>query len=534
MKPMEKIMNGIGLGLLGICFVISLWTVGSRSFREATSDEVHIRFAHWQLESGLRDTIDVLAAEYMKLHPNVRITQMTIPERAYPSWVTTQLAGGMAPDIVELGKGVTAERIARYFEPLGDYIDEVNPYNKGTSLQDVSWRETFLDNMEGGTPGFDILMEYYGVPLSMHTVRFFFNAPLYREIMGDTPYPTTYTELMAFSERTLKWSKETGRNVVPIAGSQYNSPILMERMFASQTQRMSIRQDTTGGLRIGSGRFSTNFLQGELSWKTPELRSALELMQDVCKSMPPGFLQMMREDSTFYFVQERAVATITGSWDSTSLATQSGTELAVVNIPIPVPGPEAFGKFVLGPVSELGLNTSMPFGVPRTSKHKDVAIDFLRFLSSQPINTQFSALSQWLPSVADVPLIPALVPFKPVINGYQQGIIIPTLGADSQRAYSTNFHILADPKRGVDAFVEELDKRLPTAIKSDLDRSIKAAMESCGRRDGVLAAELHLAGITLEQPMPNQGRLAGFFEVQFEQERAAWSNITQLLELEKR
>src|SRR4249920_2525037 len=77
--------------------------IAMRRSEEAPRDAVTIRLAHWQLEAGVRDGLTEAAAEYTKLHPNVRIIQEAIPETTYGQWMSTQLMGGTAPDIVEAG-----------------------------------------------------------------------------------------------------------------------------------------------------------------------------------------------------------------------------------------------------------------------------------------------------------------------------------------------------------------------------------------------------------------------------------------------
>src|SRR5207253_9887425 len=124
--------------------------------------QITIRFAHWQLENGPRDAFEKIAAEYSKLHPGISVEQLPIPERIYPNWFITQLVGGMAPDLIQIGKGSNDERLTRFFTPLSDLASSPNPYNKGTDLEGVPMRETLFDGMEGGFV--QNLIEFYAVP----------------------------------------------------------------------------------------------------------------------------------------------------------------------------------------------------------------------------------------------------------------------------------------------------------------------------------------------------------------------------------
>src|SRR3981189_3964284 len=96
-------------------------TIAMRRNEETPGNAVTIRLAHWQLEVGVRDGLAEAAAEYRKLHPNVQIIQEAIPEATYGQWMSTQLMGGTAPDIVQAGMvegHLMTAFFLRYFVPL--------------------------------------------------------------------------------------------------------------------------------------------------------------------------------------------------------------------------------------------------------------------------------------------------------------------------------------------------------------------------------------------------------------------------------
>ena len=69
-----------------------------------------------------------------------RIIQEAIPDTVYRQWITTQLMGGTAPDLMEIGhygmfpKTLWVSYYNRYFIPLTRYIVEPNPYNKDNAF----------------------------------------------------------------------------------------------------------------------------------------------------------------------------------------------------------------------------------------------------------------------------------------------------------------------------------------------------------------------------------------------------------------
>lgn len=114
----SRLTNIVGVALLVTCFVISAIKLITRAQRETSDRIVVIRLCHWQLETGMREAFDALAAEYQKLHPHVRIEQTAVPGRVYGTYVRTRLAGNNPPDIVEMGRRFG--RVARAaFSPAG-------------------------------------------------------------------------------------------------------------------------------------------------------------------------------------------------------------------------------------------------------------------------------------------------------------------------------------------------------------------------------------------------------------------------------
>lgn len=239
----DVILNTIGFGLLIVCFAVALgriaWLRAARASAQDGQPVVTLRIGHWQLESGLREAFDAIGREFERLNPGVRVEQIPVPERIFPNWLITQLVGGTAPDLIALGYGLTEERLARFFLPISDLADRPNPWNAGTDLEGVPLRETFLDGMDGGY--FPALLEFYGVPLAVHTIRMYYNLDLLREITGEEKLPATFAELLELAKKAEDFSRRTGRPVIPIAGSKYNSPILMGRLFVSQTEGLGER-----------------------------------------------------------------------------------------------------------------------------------------------------------------------------------------------------------------------------------------------------------------------------------------------------
>ena len=493
----ERILNLIGLGLLAVCFLLSLGRIfGRLARREDAGGKTTIRFAHWQLESGLRDAYERLATGYMRLHPEVQVEQIPIPESVFPNWLRTQLIGGTAPELIEIGKGDSNEILASYFDPVTAYLEQPNPYNRGNDLARTPWRDTFIDGLSHAYN--QELLQYYTIPNSMFTVRVFYNRPLWREVFGSENLPRTYEEMVSCCEQAASYRTLAGGRIVPIAGSQNNAPFLIERLFSSQTQRLFYSLARPGALYPSNEELADDFLTGKWSFRTPAVHDGLELARGVGKFLPTGFLQLKREDALFLFSQGRALMTITGSWDAPSIHSQAPFDVGVFDVPVPTAEDPHYGRNAVGMVSEAGTGTQLSFGmVKQTSKAKTaLIIDFLHFLTSRESNREFSEYSGWLPAVVGVEVQPAVRPFLPRMDGYPAGFSTGvnqgdgggSLGAETARVRDTYMYRLFDPNGGADAYVEAIAPVERAAIISDLTRIHRDQLEIITRQDTTLAA----------------------------------------------
>jgi raffinose/stachyose/melibiose transport system substrate-binding protein len=472
----EKIMNLIGLGLLLACVGASLFGVMTRRSEEKQSGKTTIRFAHWQLEGSVREAFDRAVRAYEALHPDVKIEQMAIPDRIYKNWLKTQLIGGTAPQIVQIGgsAGVTDETLAREFLPLGSYLEDPNPYNAGTDLAQIPWRETFLDGLQVSPAYNESLIDHFGISMSMFTIRLFYNKELLQKISGSETPPEDLDGFLALCRKASTYRDESGLGVVPIAGSKYNAPFLSNALFETQTQRLAFELDRRKRLANSPEDQALDHLAGRWTWQTPGVESGLSLMQALGQFMQPGFLQLGRDDATFYFAQSRALMIATGSWDASSIRAQAPFEVGVCAIPLPSPSDPHYGQNMLGRPSEAGTGTAAALGVVRSAPHTEVAIDFLRFLGSRQGNQIFASASGWLPAIDGVEPAPEAKPFQPYLEGFIRGFR-PSLnmGADTTRAIENNIFRLVNPQGSVAGFTKAVEAPYRLGLESDLRRKLR-------------------------------------------------------------
>lgn len=490
-------MQMLGLALLAGTFLTAMLRVFREEGTLLSDGTVVLRIGHYQLESGAREALAAVIREYETLHPGRKVVQSAIPERVFPAWLRTQLVGGTPPDIIQLGReasGSFEEIYATYFEPIGGWLRAPNPYNarsfdEESPLEAVPWINTFVDGLERGASYSGALMEHYGVPSTLFTMRVFYNRALLQEVQGTAPLPEEFSEFTALCERIIDHARKEGRVIVPVAGSRTNAPPMLQALFDSQTQARFLAIDPLPMRRVSFLEFhGMNALLGRWDIDDPELRSAFGAMRELGRYMPPGALQLERDDALFLFSQGRAAFLVTGSQDSRSLAEQCAFPIGVFSIPYPSPDDEHFGRFAAGNVSEGGVTSEFVLGITRDSSHKELAIDFLRFLTSRRMNRLFTETARWLPVIVSVEPSEELKAYSPELEGFPPGPHYLSPGSSTKYLLETNLHLLLQTEGSVESFLDAVKPGFARAVRQDVMRAHQSNVRMTARMDSVFGA----------------------------------------------
>ncbi len=488
----SAICHRLGMLFLFGCFAASVIFIVARTMREDDSDMTTIRFSHFHLHGGLRDSYEIITREYMKRNPGTRVQQIDVPIGVFPAWLSTQLVSEEAPDIMLISGHFTDDRLARYIEPITAYLEQPNPYNAGTALENIPWRETFVDGLYAGGSfrQFQQLQEYLSVPITVQSIRLYYNKDLYKRIMGGAPTPSTFDEYVELCEEIVRFSNATGQKIVPMAGSRYNAIRLLQILFSSQTQMLAAdlvehrneRVDTRLDVALG-------FLKGTLTLNDRSLRDACQLTREFCQYMQDGFMQVNREDATFLFAQEHALMIVSGSWDVTTFQTECQFPIGVIPIPLPQRDHPVFGRnFLTRPVESVEGDGN--FGIMVRSKHKKEALDFLRFLTSRIANQILADTSGWVPVIVGVDVPEPTKPFLPFGEGFLPGFHFTYnhIGTETTGVFYTYLHTLLEPEGSVDAFIVAAQDEMLEAMDKDFRMFLRDQKRNLARLDTSIAA----------------------------------------------
>ena len=473
-------------------FLWSAWVIATYRAQQTPPGSTVIRLGHWQLEASVREGIDEMAREYQKTHPGVVIVQDAIPEGTYGQWVSTQLMGGTAPDIMQVGAMLPANiwlsYYNRYFQPLSRYVNAPNPHNASTDIADLPLRQTYKDGMK--TAYVTEMQEYMSVPLSLFGVRIFYNKDLLKKLTGRDVAPRDYREFLAVCEQIrAAVNADTGQPYIPIAGSAYHFGHWDGMMFSPVTYGAFRRADFNRDGFVGNDETFVAFKTGLLDFYYPPYALWLKMLREVTDYFQVGYTGLGRDEAVFLFAQQRAVFMTTGTWDARSLQEQAKGqfEVGIMDFPIPSRDDPVYGEVVEGRIYE-SPGGGFQFGVSRNSKNVDVAVDFLMFLASQKGNEKLNGIIGWIPAIVGTELDPLLQAFEPHLEGIY-GNANFTLGGNTAVTWAQRYSLYQVNQISFDDFAK-------TYTEFYLKNGLEDFMEQ--QRDwrrGMQRNEQYLAGI---------------------------------------
>lgn len=506
-----KLTPIIGIVLLGAAFALSAVQLWTRASVQQDPNRRIIHIGHFMIHAGMREGLDEAIANYERLHPDVLIVQDAVPLKAWSVWQRAQWAGDTTPDIMQLGKGTGDLELGRYYLALSPWIESPNPYNQGTPLAGISWRDTFVDGLGGGSGYSAALGDSYGIPSQVNTLRLFYNRELLRLITGSDTPPATFEELLALGR--LAHKRRPG--IVPLALSGPYAGFVFDALSLGFTHQFAQPLTPSRNLRPEPIELGRAALAGRWSLATPAIRAALESWADLAAICAPNYLNQEREDAQFYFVTGRSLFLVAGSWDNAGVRQEAEFDVGVAPFPYPETNDKRRGTFTAGAPSEANAGFGAEFGVSRSSRHPDLAVDFLRYLTSYTASARLTEVSHRLPAIVNVPVSADLAPFLPREEGVSGGFSIAfnTLpGGNTALLLRRQWHLLAarnghDAAAAVDEFLAAVNPGWLPALKQDIARAPVQRLQT------LRAADVRITFATTDERTTAEARTARIVEL---------------------
>jgi multiple sugar transport system substrate-binding protein len=347
-----------------------------------------LRMAIWSANEGHLALFNEIAAAYKETHPDVNVTFDSLAFDGYTTTLTTQIAGGNAPDLAWILETSASDFVeSGALVPLSARFEAAEGYN----LADVTESALALWTKDG---------EIYAYPFSTSPIGVFVNNDLLKAAGQQTP-----AELISAGE--WNWNKAMELNAAVGAGGKGG---LIVRDFNYQ-----VWQNLTS-IYKGWGASPWSVDGKTCTFNAPEMVEAMTFIHEAIftkKAMPgPG--------ETVDFFAGDAAMTLTQISRASLLPKENPFDWDLVPLP---EGPA--GKYAV--IGQAGI------GVFAQGKNPEVAADFLAFFSN-PENS--AKLARFFPparaSLLNAEVLGAANPLLSpeqlqavVIEGIETGSVIP-------------------------------------------------------------------------------------------------------------
>ena len=463
--------------LLSIAHVIR---ISVSEGEHSTVEKRVVRIAHSLNDERVQVAFQALANKYKTIHPDIEVKIQSIPLRAYEQWVTTQLMGGTAPDLIQvLANGRNWAILAQhYMEALTPYIINENPYNEGTELENESWRATYIDGMEGGY--FMHLLDFYSIPLTVDNIRVYYNREMFEEFFGSDAPPKSFADWMQMCEQIEALAKARGEVIYPLAVSREDE--LLSIYYPTVTANMMRPYDINFAAAAPATQVYLGLLSGTFDLHHERVRAGLKLVSEIYSHTQPSFISDMDEQKRFLFLQRRAAMVLGNTRDFGLYRDVGEFEVGAFYFPqVGVDHPE-YGKYYVGPPRE-SPNTTFAFGLSQSSRNQEAALDFMRFCTARDNNAAFCAALDWYPAIRGTAVRQELRIFEPRPRGviYQPNFY--SWMGPAQLYFEQFFPLFLDRQIDVDEYISGQEETYLANFKDSLQLQMDISLRNRHRTE---------------------------------------------------
>ena len=338
-------------------------------------EPVTISFASWV--GGTRG-MKVLYKKFQKEHPNIKVEFQEIPSEEARRKLTTQIAGGNAPDSAYLDAGTVTSFAARNaLVDLDNYVERTKTVNPDDFVDAFRQTATYQGKL-------------YALPLDGESTGLFYRTDLF-DAAGIAEPPKTWEEFEAAAEKLTQPDKK-----------QYGFALFAPAPESAYYWYPWLWQ--AGGDLLSDD-------EQEIAFDSDAGRTAADFYVGLTKYAPKDFLNSNSYDGRIAFSEGKVGMYVAGGWLAGVLAEEF---------------PKIEGKWDTAPLPEgtAGCKTTIAgdnLALFSGGKNHDAAWIWIEFLT-QPENMKLwtidDPLSTAMPTRTSLLESPELAEKKPVLKGF--------------------------------------------------------------------------------------------------------------------
>lgn len=325
-----------------VCLILSFSLVFSGCFK---SSGTKIKISSWGSPEENQILVDLLN-DYQKLHPEIQIELQRIPYPEYTQKLLTQVAGGLAPDVIFTEVGNFADFYLRgALEPL-------NPYVQADHLDLTAYYPQVIDR-------FTVDNQIYVIPRDTAPICVvYYNKAAFDE--AGVPYPTdgwTYLDFVATAKKVMK---KDASGKVTRWGFVDDWPMIEPWVY------------DFGGSYVDNVKHPTKWTFATDPGTLKAVQFRADMMNKYKFMLPPSGLTAMGGMGTGDMFTNGTVAMFfSGIWKTPTFRLAKDLKWDVVMLP---KGPGGIRGFSTG---------GSGYGILKTSSHKKEAWDLVKYISGE-------------------------------------------------------------------------------------------------------------------------------------------------------
>ena len=348
--------------------------------------------------------MEVLANEWMDLHPGIDFKFINAPSGDYGSWLNTQLIGGTGPDMFWIHLG-TLNQMADEGKvvPMNDYLDLPNKY---TPDDTEPWKETFKSPF---MTTFSPKGQWGGVPMDLVSTGVYCNNDIFEEagidlargIVPELGSPDSWATLIEWCKKI----KDAGYWAFSSSGyilEWWLQGVLGDQLFWDQTEQFDkLNYHDKTPMEFQEGLVSQEeilmqyYCEGYKPFEDPRMREMFLIFKDLVQYMPEGFVDTstMWDTPWEYYLQGQLAMFWDGSWRVGSIMQDTRREFEFSSFWLPPITKETSEYANDTPILPIGVGGygSLAYGINRKCIAKgnvDACVDWLMFITT-PENDEY-------------------------------------------------------------------------------------------------------------------------------------------------